>query len=172
MIGENIKNLRIQKNLTQNDLAKILSVSRQAVCMWEAEKREVRVTMLKKIAKALDVPIDELINKKASSLAKKAKEKIFHMNNGKKPAEKKIGFELMAPDAKAVFLTGDFNAWDSKSNPMQRNKKGLWKTTLTLKPGKYQYKFVVDDEWRIDPANINTLRNDLGTLNSVSEVNE
>ncbi len=30
---------------------------------------------------------------------------------------------------------------------------GVWSFPLYLKPGKYTYKFIVDGEWMIDPAN-------------------
>ena len=47
---------------------------------------------------------------------------------------------------------------------------GLWQTTLALKPGRYQYKFVVDGEWMADPEAKQNVFNVHGTLNSVIEV--
>ena len=35
-IGSNIRKLRMQKNLSQNDLAAALSVTRQTVSKWES----------------------------------------------------------------------------------------------------------------------------------------
>jgi hypothetical protein len=36
-----------------------------------------------------------------------------------------------------------------------------------LPPGKYEYKFLVDDKWTIDPQNTQTSQNDFGTQNSI-----
>jgi hypothetical protein len=36
-----------------------------------------------------------------------------------------------------------------------------------LGPGSYQYKFVVDDEWRVDPNNTLTAQDSLGGQSSV-----
>jgi len=39
MFAKNLKRLREKNNLTQEDLADNLVVSRQAICMWERGKR-------------------------------------------------------------------------------------------------------------------------------------
>ena len=41
---------------------------------------------------------------------------------------------------------------------------------VTLNLGEHEYKFVVNGEWTVDPANPNFLVNALGTLNSVVQV--
>ena len=35
--GENLKNVRKQRNITQEELAEILGVSRQAISKWESD---------------------------------------------------------------------------------------------------------------------------------------
>ena len=57
-------------------------------------------------------------------------------------------------DAEAcrVFLAGSFNAWNPTAHPLKKDKKGLWKTSMTLDQGVYQYRFVVDGEWKVDPS--------------------
>jgi type 1 glutamine amidotransferase len=54
--------------------------------------------------------------------------------------------------------------------PLSKAKKSTWEKELTLKPGKYEYKFVVDGKWIADPNNKNTVWNSLGSQNSVVEV--
>ena len=54
---------------------------------------------------------------------------------GVKSLQGRIKFEFPAPEAKEVSLVGDFNQWNSQANPMKKDKKGIWKTTLSLKPG-------------------------------------
>ena len=58
------------------------------------------------------------------------------------------GFE----NAKRVIVTGSFNNW-SKDGYRMVKVDGVWSFPLYLKPGKYTYKFIVDGEWMIDPAN-------------------
>ncbi len=47
---------------------------------------------------------------------------------------------------------------------------GVYRCTLRLAPGCYEYKFVVDGEWVLDDGNPNFTSNDFGTLNSVLNV--
>jgi len=60
-VGNNIKKFRSEKNITQEDLAENLSVSRQAVSNWECGKTEPDIDTLHKIASFLEVSIEELI---------------------------------------------------------------------------------------------------------------
>ena len=47
---------------------------------------------------------------------------------------------------------GDFNNWDTQSHPLQKKEEGIWTTTIKLKPGRYEYMFVVNgQEWKTDP---------------------
>ena len=57
----NIKQLRIKKELTQTQLAKKLRVGQSAVGMWETGKTQPKTSTLPKLAKALDCTIDELL---------------------------------------------------------------------------------------------------------------
>lgn len=61
MVGKNIKAFREQKNLTQEQLAEQLNVTRQAVSSWENEKTQPDVETLHKIACALECSVEELI---------------------------------------------------------------------------------------------------------------
>lgn len=61
------------------------------------------------------------------------------------------GFE----NAKNVILAGDFNGWNTGELFMEKVKDG-WQLAYVLGPGNYQYKFIVDGKWMIDPANPNT----------------
>jgi len=57
---------------------------------------------------------------------------------------------LYAPDADEVRLTGDFVDWCPEGIEMKEDD-GTWKTSITLGPGSYMYKFIVDGEWMADP---------------------
>jgi 1,4-alpha-glucan branching enzyme len=85
-------------------------------------------------------------------------------------AGKPVTFEIMAPGANKVLLAGDFTSWDKSTVALEKDKKGIWKTEVNLKPGKHQYKFVVDGKWVTDPTNKATVRNAFGSENSLREV--
>lgn len=74
------------------------------------------------------------------------------------------------PNARRVTVAGEFNGWSAAANPMEPRGEGRWQTTLALKPGRYQYKFIVDGEWMPDPDAKQNVYNTFGTLNSVVEV--
>ena len=60
---------------------------------------------------------------------------------------------LRAQEAHRVSIVGDFNGWDPNASKMTRDPaSGLWSKTLTLRPGRHVYAFVVDDSvWMRDP---------------------
>lgn len=72
------------------------------------------------------------------------------------------------PDAKVVFLVGEFNDWDTSAHRMIKRGSRFQKT-LRLKPGVYQYKFLIDGEWYADPE-ADQVPNEFGTMNSVIRV--
>lgn len=61
MLGERIKNLRMNKNLSQVDLAKCLCVTKQSVSNWENENIMPSIEMLIKIANYFSVSTDYLL---------------------------------------------------------------------------------------------------------------
>ena len=79
----------------------------------------------------------------------------------------KIQFVFSAPEAQKVSLGGTFNNWDRLANPMKKDKKGIWKLTLDLKPGRYEYRYIVDDKWENDPSCAGCVHNDFGSMNCV-----
>ena len=61
MIGMNIMNLRKRENLTQEQLAEIIGVSRQAIAKWEKGESMPDLENCVALAKAFDVTVDDLI---------------------------------------------------------------------------------------------------------------
>lgn len=67
---------------------------------------------------------------------------------------------------KKVQIAGDMNDWNPGKTNLKLNDK-IWETDLLLYPGKYQYKLVVDGKWMLDPANAESMDNNVGGSNSV-----
>lgn len=64
-LGENIYNLRVEKNLSQGGLADALEVSRQSVSKWENNSAVPELDKLVKMAEIFGVTIDQLVTGKA-----------------------------------------------------------------------------------------------------------
>ena len=87
-----------------------------------------------------------------------------------KTKPKKIQFEFPTLEAQEVYLSGDFNNWDTGSHPIKKDKNGKWTTTLSLKPGRYEYRFFVDGNWENDPKCSYCVPNIFGGQNCVKVV--
>jgi 1,4-alpha-glucan branching enzyme len=93
------------------------------------------------------------------------KEKWMGKSKGK--GQKTVEFTFLAPDAKEVFLAGEFNSWDNQSLHMKKNKGGVWKAKVKLSPGRYEYKFFADNVWVESLPGVEQVSNGLGTKNFI-----
>ena len=70
-----------------------------------------------------------------------------------------------------VRIAGDCNGWvpdkGVRSVIEAENGSRVWTKILHLPPGTYQYRYVVDGEWREDPVNASTAPSATGRVNSV-----
>ena len=62
MFGEKLKQLRINKKLTQTQLGNMIGLSQSAIYKYEKGERKVPMYVLVKLADILDTTIDELYN--------------------------------------------------------------------------------------------------------------
>eukprot|EP00882_Tetradesmus_deserticola_P010062 GHRQ01010632.1.p1 GENE.GHRQ01010632.1~~GHRQ01010632.1.p1 ORF type:complete len:278 (+),score=82.35 GHRQ01010632.1:267-1100(+) len=68
-----------------------------------------------------------------------------------------------------VEVEGSFDNWSSRQ-PLQRTGRDFTVIKL-LPPGVYQYKFIVDGDWKYDP-NQPAMFDEIGNVNNVIEVQE
>jgi chromosome partitioning protein len=70
-----------------------------------------------------------------------------------------------------VRIAGDFNGWvpdkGVRSLIESDGEIKVWTKVLQLPPGTYQYRYVVDGEWREDPENPQVVTNAVGGRSSV-----
>lgn len=62
-LGENLRKLRLQKGLSQEDLAKLLNISRQAYCRYENNQRELSLDTLCFLADFYDETTDAILGR-------------------------------------------------------------------------------------------------------------
>jgi hypothetical protein len=70
------------------------------------------------------------------------------------------------PEATIVALAGSFNNWNQSQFIFAR-EGDEWICRIDLEPGKHAYKFILDGNWLLDPANPETEDDDYGVKNSV-----
>lgn len=78
-----------------------------------------------------------------------------------------IEFELRNDKAGAVSVAGTFNDWSPDAGAMTRENLDHWVRTMALPAGTYEYCFVVDGEWILDPGNQLSVDNPFGGRNSL-----
>ena len=62
-ISSNIKFLRLQKGLTQEELANIVNKSRVLISQWESDSREITTEDIIKLSDYFNIPMDNLVGK-------------------------------------------------------------------------------------------------------------
>ncbi len=88
----------------------------------------------------------------------------------KRKLEKKVEFEYFAPQAAQVSLAGSFNHWNPEEASLKKNGNGKWKVSLSLPPGRFEYRYLVDGSWENDQRPSECVPNAFGSWNCVVEV--
>ena len=84
-----------------------------------------------------------------------------------KPEGIQMTFQIAAGSASSVSLVGDFHGWN-KDDCRLIGKNGVWTATYMVKPGRYQYVFVIDgNKWVPDPNAGEYIDNGFGSRNSI-----
>jgi len=82
----------------------------------------------------------------------------------------KVEFTYKPSDKpKSVNLFGSFNGWN-RSELKMNNENGIYKISIPIEPGRYEYKFYVDGKELLDPANPVKTPNGMGDFNSVINI--
>lgn len=79
-------------------------------------------------------------------------------NHGDKPEVKadsdkvKVTFEYRPTrreraTLEEVTLAGEFNGWDAYATELVKGEDGVFRVTLKLAPGSYQWKFLLEGNW-------------------------
>lgn len=118
--GENLKNVRKQRGVTQEELAEILGVSRQAISKWESDGGYPETEKLLVISKTLNISIDYLLND------------VSVMEEKEKTEEKSV---VYAPTGKIAITT-----YDNQNVVFCKSVK----TSPIFRPGKDEPKYILN----------------------------
>ncbi len=84
------------------------------------------------------------------------------------PSENRLcRFEFEYKGPGKVCLAGSFNDWQPGITPMLAFDNGRWLKEISLPPGRYEYRFVVNGEWADDPNANEVAPNPHGGFNAV-----
>jgi chromosome partitioning protein len=90
---------------------------------------------------------------------------------GELDAAREVVVRFRDPSANDVRIAGDFNGWvpdkGVRSLIESEGPVRVWTKILQLPPGTYQYRYVVDGEWREDPENPEIRSSSVGGRNSI-----
>jgi chromosome partitioning protein len=64
-------------------------------------------------------------------------------------------------------VAGDFNDWEPDKDVTTSLSDGIISKTFSARPGTYQYRLIIDDNWQEDLNNPNRVTNEFGETNSV-----
>ena len=85
-----------------------------------------------------------------------------------KPRGHRVRFTYQGEPGLRVFLASDFNGWNPEAKQLlDAANDGNYTVRCLVLPGRHEYKFVVNGEWILDPANQNRSCNERGDWNNV-----
>jgi len=91
--------------------------------------------------------------------------------DGVSEAPREVVIRYRDSTASDVRIAGDFNGWvpdkGVRSLIESEGETRIWTKIIRLNPGTYQYRYVVDGEWREDPDNPEVASSAVGGRNSV-----
>ena len=95
-LGQQIARYRKAQGLTQVQLAEILGIAQQTMAHYEGGRLRIAVSMLSPLAKALSVPVEDLINQAPAARKKRGPASIM---------QRQIEQIGLMPRAKQKFIT-------------------------------------------------------------------
>jgi 1,4-alpha-glucan branching enzyme len=94
---------------------------------------------------------------------------MIHKSQSPLPGHVRVVFELPSCVwADRIFLTGDFNDWKQNDIRLRQDRRGVWQASLDLPAGRtYEFRYVVDGQWRTDSHADGFADNSFGSQNSI-----
>lgn len=81
-----------------------------------------------------------------------------------------VRFSTSLPAASDVRITGDFTQWTRGGIPLWNEGDGSWRTLLSLLPGIYEYRLIIDGDWADHGEALARVKNPFGGENCVLTV--
>ena len=79
-------------------------------------------------------------------------------------------FNYYQKGLQSISLVGEFNDWAPDSTKLTEVSPGVWTVSLRLRPGVYEYQFILNGKQRVTDPTMPQASNDFGSPNSVVTV--
>ena len=116
MFNIRLKKIRNQKNMTQDELGKVLNVSGKTIGTWERDSRQPNIETINALANYFNVSTDYLLGRRENSKTKNDDKQVDLTGIGQKEDEEKIfsyeGKEIPKQDLeliRRILETGEYN---------------------------------------------------------------
>ena len=94
--------------------------------------------------------------------------RLHNPSDGPKETQRRVTLIFEDPDANSVAVVGSFNGWSPANSNMRKNEFGKWEISVYLPPGRYTYRFLVNNSFEVvDPASSGQEPDGYGGRNSV-----
>jgi hypothetical protein len=70
----------------------------------------------------------------------------------------------------SISVVGEFNDWSADSTALVEVSPGVWTVSLRLRPGVYEYQFILNGQQRVTDPTMPQTSSDFGSPNSVVTV--
>jgi hypothetical protein len=70
----------------------------------------------------------------------------------------------------SIALVGQFNDWDADSTSLTEVSPGVWSVSVALRPGVYEYQFILNGKQRVADPTMPQVSSDFGSPNSVVKI--
>lgn len=90
-------------------------------------------------------------------------------NTGEEPLQVQQ-FTYYQQGLESVAIVGGFNDWDADSTRLTQVSPGVWTVSLRLRPGVYEYQFILNGKQRVTDPTMPQVSSDFGSPNSVVKV--
>ena len=117
-----------------------------------------------------EIITQEIVSRDIPAPARFLENKMKEILKKELPKLTEVVFKVSAPEAKDVYLAGEFNNWKIDNAGRMTQDNGTWSKKINLSSGRYRYRFVVDGNWVEDPGNPLKEINPYGSVDSLIEI--
>lgn len=89
--GENLKRIRLERRMTQDEMAEKLHTAKQVISRYENDQRVPRADVVARFARTLNVPIERLLSDKYADFADRLSVIMSHRSLSLREVEEKTG---------------------------------------------------------------------------------
>jgi len=132
----------------------------------EAELSTARASLAASISEAPDIP-GNINTADVVEIANKPHRQRNMAKADQSGPGQTVVMEFVGNGIEKLQLAGEFNDWVPDQDVDTQIENGVIRKIIHVKPGKYQYRLVIDGKWQKDSSNPYQILNEYGEVNSL-----